>query len=253
MAKNPLRAVKGELPKKRDVVDWPEEKILQLLRFVQPFIVDEKFKCTIEARKTAELRAQDEPYWPEFLIRIDKPVGGEGASEMQFRMRMMNMLRQVLAFVKQYPHVVTETMLPILQSTTRFSWCLHNFAAKETKLGAEIVVMQNRDTTDPSIANPKPDLTKVATPQIRFNKSLMESVGVMEMLLRGIKQKDINAMGTKDRIKTATALAATLTKTFSQYKPNVQVFQQINVSQAEREDLERVMFEYQEAQEIDAE
>lgn len=246
-----LRAVKGKLPKKAEIIDWPEEKILSLLAFCRIFFEGDSYCVDTPRRELAESRAADEPYWEEFLIRIDKPLGSKDATHQMFRIRLMTLLRNTLAWLRSNSFAITDRLKVELASSPRFKWSLETFVEKTTEIGGTVVSLQNRDTTDPAMPNYKRSVTDVEPPQIRFNKALMQMTEVFELLIKDIKPRDIREMGTKDRIKSATAIAATLTKTFKEYKPNVTVFQNINVHSAEREELEKALTDYQEAQVID--
>lgn len=244
------RAVKGKLPKKAEIIDWPEAKLLALLAFARVFLEGEGYVVDSTRREAAETRSAEEPYWEEFLARINQPLGTKDATHQRFRIRLMTLIRVPLAWLKSNPFAVTEALQAQLESTPRFSWCLTTFVEKTTDIGGTIVAMQNRDTTDPSMPNYKRSVTDVDPPQIRFNKALLESVAIFEQLTKSIKPSDIRNLQTKEKLRYMTAMAATLTKTFREYKPNVTVFQQINVNKAERDELESAMYDYAETQDI---
>lgn len=237
-----LRIIKGELPRKNEIVDWSEAKLMALLRFALHFIENDAFSVTGEKRQAAEARVSEEPFWAEFLMRIDRPVGK--FQNKDFQLRLMSLVRVPLTWLKSNPHAVTEEMRALMEPTPRLNWALKSFEQKETKIGVPIVAVENRETTDPSRPNRSPDSSNLTLPEVQYNRSILQMTSILMDLTRSIKAADLKKMKVEDKIKHANAILQTLQKQFANYKPNVQVFKQINIHNAGRDDLEKAVLDY---------
>lgn len=243
-----LRAIKGELPRKNEIAHWDQEKLQAFISFSSFFIDGDKFVITGERRKDAELRMHEEAFWMEFMVRIDCPFGKGEGSNQSFRMRFMAMLRTVLAWLKSNPHAISEEMRAIMQKSERMNWALDPFKEKTTKIGASIISVDNRETTEPGLANQNPGATNLTLPERQFNQALLQMTSLLVDLTRGISRSDLKKMSPGERIKVATGLAQTLQKSFATYKPNSMTFKKIVINNAGRDDLEAALLDYSQSQ-----
>ena len=237
-----FRAVRGKLPRKRDVVDWGDNKLLQFLKLIDYFTQEGKFKCTKETVETAYMRMVDEPFWQEFLVRIDKPP--EKYTPRQFYYRFLAFARVPLSWIKANPHTITPEMAEIISVNPRMEWVRSSFEIKKTETGIEVIEMKQDETTDPGIKNVVPSISNVPQPEVIFNQAMLKMSGVFRDLLSDIKVKDIKKMNVEKRIKLAISMSASLSKSFSQYKPNIAIFQKININKTGREDLESTILTF---------
>jgi len=254
MANPKLRVVKGVMPKKREFIDWPEAKLIQLLKFGKLFISysdrssDDAFLPNTNNRSMAEYRANDEPYWEEFLVRMDLPLKSAENTHRKFGYALMGFVRNCLAWLKSNPHAITPEVRELLESTNRYKWALTAFKMVKTEIGGEVMVMDQNDVTDPDVRNPEPRNTNVPVPMVQFNEGIRQFTKIFKDLTSGIKPKDIKDMDAEKKIRLAIQMVQPLAKIHTQYKPNAQSFTQININAAGREELEKSFVDYAENQ-----
>ena len=238
-------AVRGELPKKRDVSEWSEMKIVSYLDFVNHFI--EKgvkkdkhgrkietliIKVTDTKRKSAEEREE----WKEFVERIDKLTTRENETCMQFFYRLNAMSRCVIGFLKDNPWKITENMEKVMRDNPRLEWGLKNYRTETTKIGAEVVESDTFDNT--------PFPTRVKNPEKLYANSLLKLAGIAEDLLKNIKKSDIQRMSAGERIRLGLSVVTAVSKNLKEYTPNKQVFNQLNIYQDGRDKLEEALQQF---------
>lgn len=247
--KEQLKVVKGELPQKRDVVDWGEQKLLQFVRFVDAWILDGSFKVTNDTIATMEMRAPEEPFWLEFMVRINVPTERSDFSSRKFLNRLLALSRSPLSWLKANPYAVTPAMKEIMEKSDRMRWALEPMVMKDTEIGGETMEMNHGDTLDPGRSNANVNQTKVKSPLEMYHSALYNILSVALVLTKDIKPEDLKNMPVKDRLKLANDLLSGVTKGMTSNKPNSVIFQQINVNKSGREELEKSLLEYQTAQE----
>ena len=244
-AEQKYRAIKGVQFKKRDGADFSPEKWTALLKFAQFFISEkDKYDFSIEKRKQFELRAMEEPFWLEFSVRIDQPLFKDNATPRGFSMRAMSLIREPLNWLKSNPFAITEEMRKIMEKSDRMNWALEPFKSVKTKIGAEIVKVNNKETTDPNMANVQPASSNLTLPEVQLNHALLAMTSILKNLTKGISSEAIKKMSAETRIKLATGMVQSLGKTFATYKPNKQVFKQLVVNNASKDDLERAILDF---------
>lgn len=250
MSKNPFEVVRGVLPRKVEIADWSEEKILALLKFAwislrevtyrgkttMNFHYDEQF---VEA-----VKQYDEPFFDEFITRMY----AKDASNFAMRGKLAAMVRVVLGYLKSNPHRITEKIETTLRSTDRFSWALEPFKVTKTEAGGEIVVVNNQETTDLNSSNASPGQTNLVLPEIQYNQSLLMMTSLLKDMLKSIKKSDLKNMDAKDILKIATTMQASLAKHFNAKKPTSVTFKKMVVNSATKDDLEKAILDYNQEQ-----
>lgn len=238
-----LRAIKGKIPGKREIGEWSEGKILGFIRFSQHFMKDavvkkketQVFDMTWQRWEGAKVNP-DEEYWPEFLARLETPDD----TMLLRKQRLMMMVRTVGAWLKANPSAITKDMIERMEKNDRWNWVLSTF--KMTPEG--IVVIDQRETTDPGRANANPNQTNVKTPAVIYQDSLFRLSTILGQLTQGLTFADIKKMPVKDRIQLAEKLTNTLNRAFSGRGGDVNVFKTLVVNNGSKEDLESAMLGY---------
>lgn len=249
MSANKFRAVKGILPKKVEIVDWSADKIKALILFASlslrekggkpTFIIDSQFKETVAQ--------YDNPFFEEFMSRMD--MKGGSSSSFGAVGRLTNMIRVVLSYVKSNPHILTEEIENLLRSSVRFSWALGNFKNEKSKIGADVVVVDNMEMTDPNRMNANQNQTNLTLPEVQFNQSLLYVSSLLLSMLKGIKKSDLATMDAKDKIRLAIPMIATMSKALNVKKPQSLIFKKITINSANKDDLEKAILDYSSSQE----
>lgn len=250
-AKTKTRLIKGELPKQAEIADWSDDKIVSLLHFVDHFTHSGAFKVTLDLRKAAEIQSTDNPYWAEFLQRIDVPERLGGAANVKFSRRFMTMARIVLGYLKKNPFAITEEMSKIMVANPRCHWALNAFKEEMSKIpGVSTVQMNNREDMNPSLANQLPGATNVKTPQVQMQEVIMNMVSILHTLTKGISREDMKRMSAKEKIQLANSMVTTMTKVMAASRPGATIFKQINVNASSKEDLEKAIIDYSSEQDL---
>lgn len=242
------KKIQGHLPTKREIIDWPESKLMAFLQFIQFFSPDGVFKVTIETIAAAEGLAGEQPWWDEFMRRIDVMPGVEDGTVKKFYFRFLALTRVPLGWLKENPHVVTEKMFEIMDKNPRMQWASRNFKMVETEMGAQIVMMDQDELTDPGRKNATGDHIQVKNPIALFEEAKLNMLTALTALSKSIPAAELKAMTVKDRLAAFDKLMNTASKIMGQKAPNSVVFQQINVNKAGRDELERVALGYAESQ-----
>lgn len=244
------KKVEGNLPVKRDIQDWGETKLMAFLKFVQFFTDGESFKVTAETIATAEERAGMEPFWDEFLRRINITPGIEEGTARKFYYRFLAFTRIPLAWLKENPHGVSEPMFAIMDKNPRMQWACKNFKMVTTESGVQIVTMDQDEKTDPARTNATGDHVRVDTPLVAFEESKLSMLTMLRELGKSIPMSELKKMPIKDRLAAFDRLLNTAQKVVGAARPNSVIFQQINVGKAGRDELEKLVLGYAETQEV---
>lgn len=235
--------VRGKLPTKRDIVDWGDEKVMQFLRFVDFFTEEGVFKLTVDKVNEADALAEEEPFWDEFLTMIDVyPQRGDKVAK--FKNRFYTFTRVPLTWLKTNPHAVTLEMYEIMRNNARMEWASKHFKVEETETGAEIVVMDQDETTDPGRKNVSPAASHVNTPQVQFEDAKLRMATLAQALVKSIPVTELKKMSTKDKIMAFDKLMNTMQKMMNTRGPNTMIFQQINTNKAGKDELEKAMMQF---------
>jgi hypothetical protein len=213
------RRIRGNLPKKRDVVDWSQDKIRQFLKFIVFFTDGEGFILTKEKWDVAE--KSDEKFWEEFMLRIDCIPG-----QKKFATRFISQQRIVLTWIKENPHAITEDMYKLCLTSPRLSWAVSHFKTVTTELGVEVIERDLDERTNPNQLNAVPQSNK--TPQAIYEEGLLSMTTLFRQLARSVPSSEIKSMKPEQRVALTNQLAKTLRESFRKFKPNVAVFNNIN-------------------------
>lgn len=242
--------VRGKLSTKREIVDWGSTKVMAFIMFVDFFTKEGKFDCSISQVATAQMRGESEPFWDEFLERIETIPGKDGGTTMQFRLRLTSFARNVLSWLKSNPHELTQEMMVIMEKNPRLAWAVSAFKVVTTEMGVQVIERNNLETTDAGLANQVPKTSNVDTPALKFEQAKMNMLTMLLAISKSIPAAELRKMTVKDRMAAFNQLLNTATKIMGQTKPNSVIFQQINVNKAGRDELEKVALSYSESQEI---
>jgi len=240
-----IKPYQGELPKKRDISNWESEKIFQFLRLAQFFINYEEDKFQVNPDKIREVlaRMSDEAYWPEFMERLDfDPELGHRCN--QYRLRLVTAIRSVCSWLKDNPHAVTTEMEAIMEPTTRLNWALNPIRDKETKIGAELVTLDQDERTDERHPNAKANVSHVATPEAQFQMSIKKMTSLLKELVESVDRRQIKALPLDKKLRHIDSFIRTLEKINRGKSPNSVVFKNLTINQASRDELENAINVY---------
>ncbi len=239
---NNFRAVTNTLPKRSDIANWDSKKFIQFFELVNEFTVDGKLTFKTEKLLAIEQKALSGlyPFWQELFHRMNEFSTDPEATPRKFSYKLQAVIRNVGAYIKLNPSVVTEGMRVLIEPNPRLAWMLKHYTTYETKVGATVIVPETRDTTNISqterALNPK-------DPNVKMLEATVMLADILHTLVKGITKQDIKNMNARDRIALALKVKSELSNTKS-YKPNIGVFNNIVVHKADRESLEKAMLDF---------
>lgn len=242
-----FKVIEGVLPKKAEIVDWSSEKIMALLQLADFFTLSNKFNVNKETIGTFQSRALEEAFWMEFNVRIGHQLDRADFSKQKFNMRLIAMVRTVLGWLKSNPHAITNEMRELMEPNERLNWALDPFKMKTTAIGAEIVAIDNRETTDPNMANATAS-TNLTVPEIQYHQGLLHMSSIFKQITGGLTANDFKKMSVSERLKIANSIAQTLGRAFNTKVPSTVIFKKLTVNSAGRDDLEKAMLQYSQEQ-----
>lgn len=235
---NPLKYIKGKLPKKMEIADWKESDFLNYIEFVKHFLErDNKGFDTMRVTKLRIEEAEEHEEWAEYIARIDKA----SRDPRSFFYRFNAMSRTVLTFLKQTPAYITEKIRESVQESNRLNWCLSNFKIQTTETGQDIIVPDNFD----NLTNVKTPM-KGKEPEKMFLEVVVKVTSILQQIAGSITKKEINELKTMDKISALSKLSFIM-NTMKGYKPNSGIFTQLNVYGGGRQELEKSLTSWMEA------
>lgn len=179
----------------------------------------------------------DHPFH-EFLYRINFFTFDKGATRKRFHFKLLNFMRVVLTYIQANPSMVTDAMRGVMVTTQKFEWALYQTKKVETAVGIETVV--------PNVVVDEKTAT-VITPATLDHQMQEATRSVLNMVKRlssrPITEAELRAMSPKERI-TAVAKLIPIFTVGRNLKPGKQVFKQINIHGAGREELEGALLAF---------
>lgn len=236
---NPYRAVQGTLPRKREVQEWSHDRFTDFLAFVTFFVDKDIIKVTKVKRQAVEeyLNIDYHP-WQEFLYRINCPLDNPEATDRKFYYRLASMIRLVGGYLKQNPALVTEEMKEGIKDNPRLNWIIPHYKVVDTAIGAEVVVPATLDTTTFVKRTTSP-----LNAEVTFMETMLKTANLFDMIVSSIKPSEIRSMDIKEKIAALSKLSFIGTN-LRQMKPTTQVFKQINIHKANKEDVEKAILDF---------
>lgn len=239
------RAVRGRLPRHREISAWTEKQYLDYLGFVEHFCSEspKTHQTSIIVTKVNWASAEKVltlPYhpWQEILYRIDRLTKDTRFHSGSIYIRIAAYNRTVLGYLKNNPAAVTDEMKKVIEPNPRLNWCLKHFKDVETQIGGTVVLPDTADNTgqfSKPISQRSPDKVMLEGQLAVFN--------LFELLAKSIKPGDIKEMDVRDKISALQKLSFIFSAA-SKFKANSQTFMQINVNSAKREDLEKAILDF---------
>lgn len=241
---NPYRAVEGKLFAMADIAKWDSQKFEDFFDFANRLYDTERQKISCTRDKVMMLEAQMEEETcthAEFLHRINKWTDENTTDNANkgFYIRFATMQRVVVNYLKKHPSSLSDTVRAKISDKPQYAWCLENFAVKTTAIGAEILETENTSYE----GNTKYKSGKTANTEKLIMDGILQTMELYTTIASSIKKSDLLKMNTKDKIAALQKLAP-IFNVVKNFKPNSQVFQQININASGREELESALLDY---------
>jgi hypothetical protein len=246
-----FRAVRGTLPRRREVAEWKEKQFLDFFEFVEHFCEERKGTVSVIVTKEKWAKAEEVlslPYhpWQEILYRIDRLTKDTRFHSGSIYIRIAAYNRAVLGYLKNNPAAVTDAMRKAIEPNPRLNWCLSHYKDATTKIGAEIVLPA---TTDATGVYPKPIAQR--SPDRMMLEGQLHVFNLFEIIAASIKPKDVKDLDVRDKISALQKLSFIFNAAKS-FKANSQTFINLNVHSAKKEELEKALLDFGRHKEPDA-
>ena len=226
--KNKHKDIVGKRFKKTDFAQWSEAKFMKWFSLVHFFTVDNKLSVTDISIRAFQARAKEEPMWEEWMWRYE--IAEDNFEVVTFLNRLITTNRILGAYLQENPHAITNDMKNVMEANSSLRKYTEPFAVKELESGAEVVTTNMENG-------------KYALPEVQYHKAILKMSAMANDLMTGITKDDIKKMSPGERIKLAKDLVLTMTKMQGGHRPNIQIFKQLVVQNAGKEDLEAAMIE----------
>ncbi len=246
---SPFRAVRGQNWKKRDVQEWSEKTYLAFFSLVNRLTVLKGLTSQVKVTSEVLMKLEQDafsgqfPFLEELVVRMDNLTTDPKSSPRSFFLRLSALIRLVGVYVREHPSIMTEEMKALVEPNPRLNWMLEHYVKKESKIGVPMVVERRVD----NVQGERQVMDRTDT-QIRFMESMVKATDLTHRLLKGINGTDLKNLSTKDRISLGFA-GVKLLASMKNYKPNIGVFNQINIKAAGRDELEEAMLDLNKAKE----
>jgi hypothetical protein len=237
------RAVRGALPRRREVAEWKEQQFLDFINFIEHFCEPKRGTLSVivtKAKWEAAEKTLDLPYhpWQEILYRIDRLTKDTRFNAGSIYIRIAAYNRAVLGYLKNNPAAVTDEMRKKIEPNPRLNWCLKQFTDTTTKIGTDIVLPH---TTDATGSYPKPIAHRSGEKMMLEGQ--MRVFNLFEIIAGSIKAKEVKELDVRDKISALQKLSFIFNAAKS-FKANSQTFINLNVNAAKREDLEKALLDF---------
>ena len=240
-------AVAGTLPRHYEVAQWSAEQYALFFDMVNHFTDDGgTLRCTppkIAAFEEANMEKSYNPFVTELLYRMDAFHKDPKSSNVKFLRRLQAIIRTVGSYVKKNPSVLNEELVDKVKDNPRMNWMLINYAETQTKLGP-VVMPHNVETTTFQRKATGPG----ANPQVKLIEAMTNLSDMFVTLSKSVSKKELREMSAKDKIAALSKLSFIFSES-RKFKPNVGVFNQINIYKSDKESVEKALLEYAEAKE----
>lgn len=246
---SPFRAVRGQNWKKRDIQEWNEKTYLQIFDVVHRFTVLKGLTSVIKITSEGLMKFEQDafsgqfPLLEELAVRMNQLTTDQHATPRTFFLKFSSLIRLIGAYIREHPSVVTEEMKKSMETNPRLSWMLEHYVKKETKMGVSLIGERKLDGLQG-----RHEVVNNPDPNIIFMESVMKATDLTHRLIKGIKSTDLKELSTKERISLGFA-GVKMLSAMKSYKPNIGVFNQINIKAAGREELEEAMLNLNQAKE----
>lgn len=231
--------VRGKLLTKKDVALWKQERFYDFIEFCLLFSEGEGEETVLKATKE-KVRKFEKKYLPghyhpfqEFLIRIDRPTKEKDFSPALFYNRFGNMLRLALGYLKENPQFADDKVKVLVEKNPRLNWCLSLVKEEDTRLG-KIIVADQRDADGKYVTTVTPDKLMI--------DSISKVAGLINEISGSISPNEIQRMKTNDKFSAISKLAFVFNLSRN-FKPNANIFKQVNIINAPTEDIEKALLE----------
>lgn len=216
--------------KKDDLKNWTDAHFIAWFKLVHHFTLDKKLKFSELAFNAFRQQARDNDFWNEWMHRMEAHLRDYDIGKISGR--FLNMNRVICGYLQSNPHTITSQMRGMMEANPYLEKYAQPFTTERSAIGATLIKPNNDD------------LSQFKLPEIAYHEAMLKMSNVANELLDTITKQDLKKLSPKDKIVLANTLLQTMSRVQGGQKPNMQVFKQLVINQAGRQDLEAAMLEY---------
>ena len=230
--KNKHKEIVGQTLRKDHLKKWDEQKFLEWFRMMHHFAPKGDWIWNDVTLKAYCEQAATKPHWEEWMWRFS--MNSEETKPNHIGRPITGFVRHIGEYLQSNPFVITPQMKEIMLGNKTLTKYTEPFKVITTAIGAEIVV-------------PNVDDGSVLTlPEVQYHKALLKMSALANALTEGITEEHIKKLAPDERIKLALSIVKMMSTIQGGQKPNTQIFKQLIVNNAGRDDLEKAMLAYAE-------
>jgi len=219
--------------RKDDLKNWTDAHFIAWFQLIHHFTIEKKLKFTELAFNAFRQKARDNDFWNEWMHRMEAHLRDYDIQKISGR--VLNMNRVIGGYLQANPHVVTTQMKGMMEASEYLAKYAQPFTTEKSAIGADIIKVNNDD------------LSQFKMPEVSYHEAMLKVSNLANDLLSTISKQDLKKLSPKDKIILANTLLQTMSKVQGGQKPNMQVFKQLVINQAGRQELESAMLEYTKA------
>jgi len=228
--KHKHKEIVGQSLRKNHFPKWDELHFLEFFAMIHHFCPKGEWMWNDLAIKTFCQQAEDRPLWEEWKWRYN--MEKEGIRMKQISGGIMALLPQIGTYLQSNPHTITPRMRELMKGHVKLTKYTEPFKVIQNEIGAQIVV-------------PNTDEGQVLTlPEVQYHKAMLKVAAIANDLIEGITKDDLKKLTPDERIKLSLQIISLMSRVQGGQKPNIQIFKQLVVNQAGRDELEKAMVAY---------
>lgn len=226
--KNKHKHLVGVKLRKTDFAQWDEKRFMKWFEMVHFFAPKGKYDVTDVSIRAFQERCKEEQVWEEWMHRYE--IAGDDFVPKRFVNQLSGITGTLGAYLQENPHAITNDMRSVMKANPYLTKYTEPYTIKELDNGMEVVTTNQEGG-------------KYTLPEIQYHKAMLKMSALANDLVSGITKDDIKKMAPAERIKLSNMLVTTMSRLQGGHRPNIQIFKQLVVNEAKREDLESALIE----------
>lgn len=224
------RDIVGQTIRKNHLPQWDELRFMEFFAMIHHFCPKGEWMWNPLAVKTFCQQAETRPIWEEWMWRFE--MLKETTKIKSISGKIMVLLPIIGTYLQSNPHNITVKMRERMKGHVKLAKYTEPFKVVQNELGADLI-LPNTDEGH-----------ELTLPEVQYHKAILKMSAIANDLIEGLTKDQLKKMSADDRIKLSLQIINTMSRVTGGQKPNLQIFKQLVVNNASREDLEKAMVAY---------
>lgn len=228
--KNKHKDIVGQSLRKNHLPQWDEQHFLEFFALIHHFCPKGEWMFNDLACKTFCQQSENRPLWEEWMWRFE--INKEGVNLKAVSGRISGFLPLLGTYLQSNPHVITKRMREVMKGNPKLEKYTEPFKVIQNNIGAQVI----QPNTDEGHV--------LELPEVQYHKALLTMAALANDLTEGITKDMIKKMSPDERISLSLKIISLMSRVQGGQKPNIQIFKQLVVNNAGRDELEKAMLAY---------